>query len=134
MTESEGAADAQAVNVTEVQRQTANELIAGDPAEARVEMNQQRGVHAQRFDDPEFLRQRLDQGRIAPGRDHRVRMTIERDRDGDGFMLPRVLDRLADHLLMAQVHAVEHPDGYADLALAGIQFTGLGDDVHRRQT
>ena len=49
-------------------------------------------------------------------------------------MLPCVLDRLPEDLLMAQVHAVEHPDGQAHLARAGIELGGLGDDVQGRQT
>jgi len=57
-------------------------------------------------------------------------MAIKRDGDGDAFVLARVLDRLPDDLLMAEVNAIKHPDGHAHFARARLQFVGGADDVH----
>src|SRR5689334_21167297 len=58
-------------------------------------------------------------------------MAIERERDGEGFVLARVRDCLANDLLVAQVSAVENADGQADFAAVGLQFARLPDDLHR---
>ncbi len=39
-------------------------------------------------------------------------------------MLPRIGDGLPDDLLMAEMHAVKHADGQADLAAAVAQLVG----------
>ena len=47
------------------------------------------------------------------------------------MMAARVGDGLPDDLLMAEMHAVEHADGQADLAAGLGQFAGGGCDFHR---
>src|SRR5438445_10507482 len=88
--ELESAADAQAVNGTEVPRQAADELFAGNFTDRLVEMNQQRGVDFQRCDRSQLLRVRINQGRVALRRNDRVGMAIERDGHGDAFVPARV--------------------------------------------
>src|SRR5439155_8497245 len=65
VSEAERAANAEAVNGAEVAHQAANELFAGNFADRLVETNQKRGVDSQRFDHAQFLRQRINQRRIA---------------------------------------------------------------------
>src|SRR5439155_3625052 len=57
-------------------------------------------------------------------------MAVEGDGHGEAYVLPGVLDRLPDDLLMSQVHAIEHADGHAGLARAGLQLACRADDVH----
>lgn len=60
-------------------------------------------------------------------------MAIERDGDGDALVQAGVFNRLPNDLLMAEVDAVEHPDGDADLARAVLQVSSLGNSVHVSQ-
>ncbi len=57
-------------------------------------------------------------------------MTIESNDDGNGFMLLRIRDGLADDLLVAEMDAVENSNGDADFKCAGFQFVGGADDIH----
>src|SRR3989454_9244623 len=131
VTEGERAADAQAVDRTEVSRQAANELLARNLAERLVEANQQRGVDSQRFDDAQLFRERVNQRRIPFRSDDGIGVTVECDGKGDAFVLAGVLDGLPDYLLMPEMYAVKHPHGHAHLARPRIQFADLGDDLHR---
>ena len=122
---------ANALDFSEVAGQSADERLAGLPAERAVEMNQQQRVRAQRFNRAQFLRQRINQRRHAVGRDHGAGVPVERDHQRNGVVLPRVGDGLADDLLMAEMNAVENADGQADFATAGLQFVCGMDDFHR---
>lgn len=68
--------------------------------------------------------------RRAFRRDNRSRMAIECDDNGNGFVLLRVGNGLANNLLVAEMNAVEHANRDADFALAGVEFVGRADDVH----
>ena len=114
--EREIAAHAEALNLAQVARQSADECLAGLFAERLVEMNQQQRVRAERFDGAQFLRQRINQRRHAVGRDDGVGMAIEGDDERERLVLARVGDGLPDDLLMAEMHAVEETDGQADFA------------------
>ena len=81
-------------------------------------MNQQQRVRAQRFDRPQFLRQRINQQRHAVGRDHGAGMPVEGEHQRNGVVLPRVGDGLADDPLMAEVDAVKNADGQAGFTTA----------------
>jgi len=70
VSEREGAADAQAVQVAEVSCQRANEVLAGNFTECLVEMDRQRDVDAQRLNHAQSLRKGINQGWITFGRDN----------------------------------------------------------------
>ena len=93
-------------------------IFAGLFAEFFVEVNFQQRVRAERFNRAQFLRQRINQRRHAVRRDDGVRMPVKRQHQRDGVVLARVGDGLPDDLLMAEMHAVKHADGQADLAAA----------------
>src|SRR5438876_11356294 len=57
-------------------------------------------------------------------------MLVESDGQRGGLMLPGIVDRLADDLLVAQMHAVEKADGQANLATSGPQFGWRVNDLH----
>src|SRR5206468_8877659 len=126
----ERAANTQAVNRAAVSRQALNEFFTRDLTEFFVEMDQERRVDAEGFDYAQFLGQRIDQRRIAVGRDDRIGVAIKRDGHGDALVLAGVFNRLSNDLLMAEVDAVEHADGYRGSARTGFQFARLGNDVH----
>ena len=116
-------------------------------------------VHEDALDEPlrrdlrELLRERqhdqlvdargLDQRRapldgrqqsgLAARRQHLTRMPVERHRDGADASLARRLHRAREHRPMAQMHAVEEPDG--DHRRAFVQRESLDpfDDPHARQ-
>jgi len=69
----------------------------------------------------------LQQGGGAVGCDDAGRVPVERHGYGQGLVLVAVLDGLPQNLLVAKVHAVEHADGEAGLALAVGQVAGLVD-------
>jgi hypothetical protein len=50
-------------------------------------------------------------------------VAIERDGHGEAFVLAGVFNRLPNDLLMAEVNAVEHPNGDTHLATARVQLT-----------
>ena len=124
-------AHAQALDFSEVAGQSADERLAGLPAERAIEMNQQQRVRAQRFNRAQFLRQRINQRRHAVGRDHDAGVPVERDHQRNGVVLTRVGDGLADDLLMTEVDAVKNADGQANLAVAVAKFICTVNDVHR---
>ena len=72
----------------------------------------------------------MQQGGRATGRYDAGRVAVERHGDGAALVLVAVLDGLPQHLLVAKVHAVEHADGKAGLAVAVGQVAGLVDEFH----
>src|SRR5208282_6937039 len=126
-------ADTEALDLSEVARQTANEIFARLSAEFFVEMNQQQRVRAQRFNRAQFLRQRINQRRHPLRRNDGVRVPVKRNYQRNGIVLVRIGDGLADDLLMAEMDAVENADGQAALAVAGLQFVCGMDDFHVSQ-
>ncbi len=81
-------------------------------------VNFQQRIRAERFDGAQFLRQRINQRRHAVRRDDGIGMAVKGDDERDRIVLPRVGDGLPDDLLVAEMHAVKHADGQADLAAA----------------
>src|SRR6266568_3178002 len=63
----EGAAHTDAVDVTEVASESADEALGRLLAERFVELDQQRRVGAQGLDGAQFLRQRINQGGTRSG-------------------------------------------------------------------
>jgi hypothetical protein len=123
-------ADTDAVDLPKIQRELANELFARRLTELAREMNQQRGIDSQRFDFPQLLPQRVNQQWRLFRRKNCGGMPVERDRERNPLVLPRVGNRLPDHLLVPQVHPVEHADGHADLPAARLEFARLPDQLH----
>ena len=58
-------------------------------------------------------------------------MLIKCEDERDGIVLARVRDRLADDLLMTEMHAIKHADGQADFPSARGKFSCSVDDFHR---
>ena len=111
------ASHANALNLPQVEGQSTDESLAALFAEPPVEINQQQRIRAQRFDDTQFLRQRIDQRRNFGGRNDRAGMTIESHDQCHGVILPGIRYGLADDLLVAKMHAIEKSDGDANFAL-----------------
>src|SRR5438094_9151179 len=93
-------------------------------------MNEQRRLDVGRADDAELLWQGINEGRDSVRGDNRVRMTIEGDHDGDRFVLAGIGNRLANDLLVPEMHSVENDNRAAYLARSRIQFTDGSDDLH----
>lgn len=133
MAEGEFTADADAVQVAEIEGEAADELLAGLLTERAVEADEEGVRDAERFDGAEFLRQRVEHRRHAAGRDDSVRVAVEGDDNGNALVLAGVGERLPDDLLVAEVDAVEDTDGHADFARAGAEFGGGSEDGHGRE-
>ncbi|MEQ2010028.1 MAG: hypothetical protein ABMA26_24865 [Limisphaerales bacterium] len=118
------------MQVAEIAGEAADELLARLLAERAVEADEQRVRDAERFDGAEFLRQRVEHRRHAVRRDDGVRMAVEGYDDRHALVLAGVGKCLPDDLLVAEMHAVEDTDGHADLARAGAEFGGGGEDGH----
>src|ERR1035438_3106685 len=61
-------------------------------------------------------------------------MLVEGDDERHRVMLARVGQRLADDLLVAEMHAVKDTDGQADFVAARIQVVGGVDEFHRKKS
>ncbi len=59
-------------------------------------------------------------------------MLVKSEDERNRIMLPRVGDGLPDDLLVAEMNAVEHADGQANLAPAGGKFICGVDEFHSR--
>jgi hypothetical protein len=57
-------------------------------------------------------------------------MPVEGHRQGKSIVLPRVRQRMLQHLLVPQVHPVKHPDPDAHLASATFQIGCPMDQLH----
>jgi hypothetical protein len=123
-------AHADAVDLSQIARQFADEHIAGLLAECLVKVNFQKRVHAQRFDGAQLLGWRVNLRGNPFRSDDGIGMPVERHHQGQRLVLARVGDRLPDDLLVAQMHAVKHANSQADLAGAWIQLVGGMDDFH----
>ena len=130
MAENKVRADANGKNPAKIARQFADENFAGFFAEGFVEGNFQQRVRAERFDGAQFLRTGINLRRRFFRRDDGARMPVEGCDHRQRVVLARVGNGLPDDLLMAEMHAVEHADGQADLATAVAQLTCGADDVH----
>ena len=130
MAEGELRADADAVDVAEITDEAADEILGGLLAEGAIEVQEQCGVHAERLDGAEFLRQRTNQRRHAVRRDDGGGMGIEGNDDGARGVLARVHQRLADDLLVAEVNAIERADREADAARVGREFERAAEKLH----
>src|SRR6266487_169679 len=108
--------------VSQVADKVADELFPRLGAEGAVEVNQEQRFSSQGFKGANSLRQGINQGRHAVRGDDGVGVLVEGEDQRKGIMLPRVRERLADDLLMAEVHAVEEADGEADFAVAGLKL------------
>jgi hypothetical protein len=58
-------------------------------------------------------------------------VAVKRDDEREAMLLAGVGNRLADDLLMAEMHAVKHADGEADFATAGLQLRWGTNEFHR---
>jgi hypothetical protein len=59
-------------------------------------------------------------------------MPVEGDGESQPFVLFRIGPGLANHLLMAEVHAVEHSDGQRHFAPARLEIIRAVERLHRR--
>ena len=125
------AADANTVETAKIPDETADKLFAGQPAERFVEADQQRGLRTQRGDGAQFLRQSVNRWRHASGRDDCVGVVVEREHDRRSLVLGGIGERLADDLLVAQMHSIEHSDGDAHAMRRTREVGGGIDEVHR---
>ena len=125
--EDEVRADADALKLSKVARQTADECFARLLAEGLVEFDDQRRIRTERGNGADLLRLRIDLRREMIRRDDGGRMSIKRDNQREAAVLMRVGDGLPDDLLVAEVHAVEHANREANLAVARGEFGGGAD-------
>ena len=130
MAEGELCADANAVDLAEIADESADEFLGGLFAEGAVEVQEQRGVHAEGFDGAEFLWQGTNQRRHAVRRDDGGGVGIEGDDDGARGVLARVHQRLPDDLLMAEMNAIERADREADAARVRREFKRAAEKLH----
>ena len=128
--EHESIPDADAFDLPEVARQTADECLSWDLAESFVKPNNIRGLHAEGGDDLQLFVQRINQRRHAARRDGSIRMAVEGDYDRNALMARGVGDDLVEDALVAQVNAVKYADGRADGAPIRLQSGGIGKDLH----
>src|SRR5206468_9150965 len=108
--------------VSQVADKVADELFPRLGAEAAVEVNQEQRFSSQGFKGANSLRQGINQGRHAVRGDDGVGVLVEGEDQRERIMLPGVRKRLANDLLMAEMHAVEEADGKADFFTAGFQL------------
>src|SRR6185295_3609561 len=106
-------ADADTLDAAQVAHQAANKHFTRLLAEGLVEMNQEQCLSSQRCNDAHFLRQGINQGWYTVRSDDRVRVPVEGQHQRKRVMLARIGNRLADDLLMAQMHSIEEADGEA---------------------
>src|SRR4051794_12492995 len=99
-----------------------DEVLGALGAEVVVERDDDQLLHPEPRDDVPLHGERVDQLRGGLGADHRERVRIEGQ---DGVAA-------ADHLAMADVHAVERADRYAAFALLG--QIRQPDDLHAGNT
>ena len=130
MAEGELCADANAVDLAEIADEAADEFLGGLFAEGAVEVQEQRGVHAEGFDGAEFLWQGTNQRRHAVRRDDGGGVGIEGDDDGARGVLARVHQCLTDDLLMAEMNAIEGADREADAARVRREFERAAEKLH----
>ena len=57
-------------------------------------------------------------------------MPVESHHDGQGFVLSRITDGLADDLLMAEMNPIKHSNGQTDLAALYPKLFGRMDGGH----
>ena len=113
-----------------VASQRADEPFAGLTAEGFVETDEPDRVDSQGGDGAQLLWQRINQRGHPVGGHHQVGMAVKGDADCQRFVLLGVRQRLANDLLVAQMHPVEDPDGHADLAASRFQLRRRVEDVH----
>jgi hypothetical protein len=94
------------------------------------EFEQEYGIHSQRLDFAEFLAEGIKEQRRFGGRDDLRWVAVESDRERNALMLPGIVNRLADHLPMPEMNAVEHPDRHADFAPPGLKIASVSDQLH----
>src|SRR3989442_973491 len=75
-------------------------------------------------------RARIDQGWDTLRSNDAVWMAVEGDDDGERFLLLRIGHGLTDHLLMAEVDAIEHANGEADFAPPRLQVCRVANGLH----
>jgi hypothetical protein len=130
MTEGKGGANAEAMDLAEAVNQLANERFSGDSAKGDVEGDQPGGVESRVLQPAESLVKRLDQSRGAVGGYDGVGMPVEGDGNRQSIACFCIAQGLTEHGLMAEVQAIEDPDGGTDRLGAGLQLVGEADDFH----
>src|SRR5579862_6112045 len=114
--------DTKALDLSETLRQATDKFFTTLSAEFFVKMDQQQGIHAERFDGSQLLRQRINQRRHMIRSDHGVWMPIEGKHEREGVVLARVGNSLPDDLLVSQMDAVKETNGQTHFAAGGLQF------------
>ena len=115
-------------------RELFDELLGRSLGERQIELDQQANVRAELFDQLEFvLRAGEEQGSFVGLQDtHRVR--VEREHNRRAARRLRIVARLADDTLVAEVDAVEDADGEANVVGDRRQFFECVDEVHQKMS
>src|SRR5690606_23304489 len=109
----------------------AHELLAGQPTHAVVEPQAYEAVHPIALQRFELLSEAGQTGRRRAFGEKLARRRLERQQGRRQAVLCRTLAEHTDHLLMAEMDAVERPNGQHAATLPGTQVIQAPNELHR---
>lgn len=128
--EMESLADGDAAEPAEVAGERADEMLSGNAAQFSGEGNDQGGIDAEGGQGAEALGDGLKQAWCAVRGDDMERMGVEGGDDGPGVEGACVEEGLSDHMLVAEVDAIEHAEGHANAGGRTTEVLGMGEGAH----